>query len=212
MSIDNNGRSAANATKERKMTQNKQVDLRVQRTLERIRDAFMALLLERPFDQITVSALAKRARINRATFYRHYSDIHDLAARLTDLLFADTTAHFDGQEEGGEATDWAVLFAHVAEHAPFYRAMMGPGGIPGFRERVETAVAAQMTHLLPAFGFEEGRLQMPQALAIHYLAAAQVGFIQWWLENEMPFPPETAAVYLVNLHQRGGSWALGLAE
>jgi hypothetical protein len=53
---------------------------------------------------------------------------------------------------------------------------------------------------------------MPQALAIHYLAAAQVGFIQWWLENEMPFPPETAAVYLVNLHQRGGSWALGLAE
>ena len=190
------------------MSQN--VDLRVQRTLAQIRDAFMALLLEKPFDQISVSELAQRARINRATFYRHYTDIHDLAARLTDLLFADTVSQFDDQGGDSSAAEWQILFDHVAQFAPFYRAMMGPGGIPGFRERVETAVAQQMTQFLPAFGFDPANLQMPQALAVRYMAAAQVGFIQWWLENDMPFSPETAAAHLINLHLRGGSWALGL--
>lgn len=187
------------------------VDLRVQRTLEQIRDAFMTLLLEKPFDQISVSELAQRARINRATFYRHYTDIHDLAARLTDLLFADTAvAHFDDQGGDSSAADWQILFDHVAQYAPFYRAMIGPGGIPGFRERVETAVAQQMASLLPAFGFDSANTHMPHALVVRYMATAQVGFIQWWLENDMPFSPETAANHLINLHLHGGSWALGL--
>lgn len=190
------------------MSQN--IDLRVQRTREQIRDAFMALLLEKPFDQISVSELAQRARINRATFYRHYTDIHDLAERLTDLLFAEMREPFNQQGGESSAADWQILFDHVAQYASFYRAMMGPGGIPRFRERVETAVANQMTHLLPAFGFDPAKRQMPQALAVHYMAAAQVGFIQWWLTNDMPFSPQTAAAHLINLHWHGGSWALGL--
>ncbi|MFO7539790.1 MAG: TetR/AcrR family transcriptional regulator C-terminal domain-containing protein [Chloroflexota bacterium] len=202
-----------------------QVDLRIQRTQEQIRDAFINLLLERPFAQITVTAVAEAARINRATFYRHYHDIHDLAAQLTDLLFADVVTQgvgtpgvatpgvgtpFENDTEPGHAANWEALFIHVAAYAPFYRAMLQPDGIPGFSQRVEAAVAQQMSDLLPLFGFDERQAAMPTALAVRYMAAAQVGFMQWWLENEMPFPPETAAVYLVDLHQRGGAAALGL--
>ncbi|MCA9932366.1 MAG: TetR/AcrR family transcriptional regulator C-terminal domain-containing protein [Anaerolineales bacterium] len=182
------------------------VDVRVQRTQEQIREAFMGLLVERPFAKITVSAVTERARINRATFYRHYTDIADLAARLTDLLFADTIATLEGQ---GTQADLRPLFTHVAEHAPFYRAMMGPDGIPGFRERVEAAVAAQITAWLPP---TPGRERVPAAVAVRYLAAAQVGFIQWWLENEMPLAPGTAAQHLLDLHVHGGWWGLGLDE
>jgi AcrR family transcriptional regulator len=186
------------------------VDLRSQRTREQIRDAFIGLLIERPFAQITVTALTQAARINRATFYRHYADIHDLAERLTDLLFADVTAELQAGVGENDAAHWTALFTHAAAYAPFYRAMLQPGGIPNFRQRVETAVAQQMREALPLLGFDGEQIQMPASLAVHYLAAAQVGFIQWWLENDMPFPPETAAVYLMNLHLNGGWWALGL--
>jgi AcrR family transcriptional regulator len=188
------------------------LDLRIQRTREQIRDAFINLLLERPFAQITVTAVTQAARINRATFYRHYHDIHDLAAQLTDLLFVDVVTQFESDTAPDHAANWEALFIHVAAYAPFYRAMLQPDGIPGFRQRVETAVAQQMSDLLPLFGFDERQATMPTALAIRYMAAAQVGFMQWWLENEMPFPPETAAVYLVDLHQRGGVAALGLSQ
>ena len=68
------------------MTQNS--DPRVHRTKTLIRDAFMELIIEQGFDKVTVRAITERARINRATFYRHYTDKHDLAARLTDILFS----------------------------------------------------------------------------------------------------------------------------
>jgi AcrR family transcriptional regulator len=190
------------------MTQNS--DPRVRRTQTLIRDAFMELVIEQGFDNITVRAISERAHINRATFYRHYTDLHDLVARLTDILFVDVLAQF-GEEVGNDAMkSWIILFEHVAQYAPFYQAVMGKGGIPEFRERVQESVEKELSSRLPDWGFDETNLKMPLSLPIRYLAAAQVGFIQWWLENEMPFPPQEAAQYLIALHTQGGTWALGL--
>ncbi|MEX1021035.1 MAG: TetR/AcrR family transcriptional regulator [Litorilinea sp.] len=210
------------------------LDVRSHRTRLQIRDAFMALLLEKDFDRITVSELVKRADINRTTFYRHYADIYDLAHRLTDILFVDINAQFNRltapdapppnpppnlpssppptQSPMSDPRDWELLFIHVQEFAAFYRAMLQPGGIPGFRARVESVVVAQMEQLLPAYGLDPAAAPMPMTLALHYIAAAQVGFMQWWLENDMPFPPAQAAAHLRNLHLRGGLWALGMQK
>ncbi|MCA9972930.1 MAG: TetR family transcriptional regulator C-terminal domain-containing protein, partial [Anaerolineales bacterium] len=79
-----------------------------------------------------------------------------------------------------------------------------------FRERVREAVEQQMVRLLRANDQDGARSRMPLPLSVRYLAAAQVGFIQWWLEQGMPFPPAEAAAYLLQLHLHGGSWALGL--
>ena len=43
-----------------------------------ILSVFQEMLLEMPFDRITVSALSRRCEISPNTFYYHYSDIHDL--------------------------------------------------------------------------------------------------------------------------------------
>lgn len=188
------------------------LDARVRRTHELIRDAFMELLIERGFDAITVQAIAEGAGINRATFYRHYKDKFDLADRLTDVLFADINAQFQSDVDTSSIEIWQLMFDHVAEHAAFYRAMLGKGGIPGFTERVRQAVETQMLLQLPSMGFTETQMEMPLALVVRYMAAAQVGFMQWWLENEMPFPAGEAAVYLFNLHARGGVWGLGLKD
>lgn len=237
MSIDKNEQTAAYAAHRQELSHNtgRATDVRSLRTRIQIRDALMALLLEGNFDQITVSALVKRAGINRATFYRHYSDIYDLAHRLTEVLFMDVEAHLaavyrdeklephqSGSVAGGglppqqresridPGHGWEILFEHVAEYAQFYRAMLQPGGIPGFRARVEAVVEAQMLALLPSYGFRPEASRIPVALAVRYLAAAQVGFVQWWLEHDMPFPPVEAARHLLTLHVMGGTWALGL--
>ena len=190
------------------MTQN--VDPRTRRTQLLIRDAFIELLIEQGFDKITVSAVTKRANINRATFYRHYTDINDLASHLTDLLFGDVTTQFNAALESSEVESWAVLFEHVAQFAPFYRAMIGQNGIPGFRDRVQESVEKEMLKQLEMSGFVEEQVRIPISLSVRYMAAAQVGFIQWWLENDMPFRPLEAASYLMNLHTHGGLWALGI--
>ena len=78
------------------------------------------------------------------------------------------------------------------------------------RARVQHEVAEQMTAQLTALRPPALVGRLPEPVAIQYMAAAQVGLAQWWLENEMPFPPEQAAMYLMSLHMNGGLWALGL--
>ena len=52
----------------------KPVDLRIRRTRKMLQDAFMALMAEKPFAEITVQDITERAMVNRGTFYDHFAD------------------------------------------------------------------------------------------------------------------------------------------
>ena len=57
-------------------------DPRVRRTRHLLQDALVALLTEKRFDAITVQEITARATVNRATFYAHFADKHDLFAQF----------------------------------------------------------------------------------------------------------------------------------
>lgn len=59
-------------------------NLQSQRTDKMIRDAFIALLKQNNFKDITVTQIAQKAMINRQTFYNYYLDKYDLADQLTE--------------------------------------------------------------------------------------------------------------------------------
>lgn len=87
-------------------TTNARADLRVRRTLTSIRTAFEELLGERSFDAITISALTRRAGVNRRTFYLHYNTLEDVREEFcTDVaeLYIKTTHHLCGR------TDYATI-------------------------------------------------------------------------------------------------------
>lgn len=56
----------------------KHIDRRIVRTRRAIHIAFIDLLTEYEYTKITITALAKRADIDRKTFYTHYSSIDSL--------------------------------------------------------------------------------------------------------------------------------------
>jgi len=55
------------------------VDPRIVRTRRLLIDAFVELMGEKPFDEISISEITQRATVNRATFYSHFADKHELA-------------------------------------------------------------------------------------------------------------------------------------
>ena len=57
-------------------------DLRVIKTRKIIRQTFIEMLCEMDYDKITVQELAKRAVINRKTFYSHYDSLDDLLKEI----------------------------------------------------------------------------------------------------------------------------------
>ncbi|MBQ9405333.1 MAG: TetR family transcriptional regulator [Desulfovibrio sp.] len=60
------------------MTKTVREDLRVKKTLSSIDKSFRELVLEREYEQITVSEICKRAVINKKTFYAHFHCLDDL--------------------------------------------------------------------------------------------------------------------------------------
>ncbi len=92
------------------------------KTRKLIKDTFSEMLSEKKeINKITVSELAKRANISRATFYSHFDDIYAVAeefkAELFDALFSN--------EELGAADDFEqffeVIFSFMKKHSETYK-------------------------------------------------------------------------------------------
>lgn len=73
----------------------KKTDRRVLRTRNAIRTAFTDLLAETSYDKITITALAKRADVDRKTFYTHYASIDSL---LEDVIRTQTEKSLEGMD------------------------------------------------------------------------------------------------------------------
>ena len=58
------------------------MDLRKKKTLRAIKTAFYTLRESKNVEQISVTELAQKAEISKATFYLHYHDIFDLSEKL----------------------------------------------------------------------------------------------------------------------------------
>lgn len=71
----------------------KKADRRVIRTRSAIRKAFTDLLAETAYNKITITALAKRADVDRKTFYTHYSSVDNL---LEDVIRIQTEKSLEG--------------------------------------------------------------------------------------------------------------------
>lgn len=79
------------------------VDRRVVRTRTAIVEAYLKLLMEKEPGQITVSAIAREARVDRKTFYAHFGSIDGLLDFIAEQItrrIADTV-----EEEYARATE-----------------------------------------------------------------------------------------------------------
>ena len=62
------------------------MDLRIQKTRQAIREAFVSLRTTKNLEQITVKELCQQARISKGTFYLHYRSISDVLTEMQDEL------------------------------------------------------------------------------------------------------------------------------
>src|SRR5690349_440792 len=111
------------------------IDRRVLRTRDRLGDALVALMQEKPFDAITVQEVLDRAGVSRSTFYVHYKDKEDLfLSDLDEFLEMMAMRLSRRREESERVAPVRELFAHVAEAQQLYAALVEAGRIPDFLE------------------------------------------------------------------------------
>ncbi len=193
------------------------IDPRVDRTRRAIWHALLALAQDEGFDALTVARIARRAGINRSTFYAHFPDKHtvvreELARLLRDLRARqevptpESYARFDPETPHPNAQRW---FAHVAANEAFYSALLVTGELAAF----EGEVAAQFT------AWAETRLrewpggiapEVPLQAIIAASTAMNLGLVRWWLTQDPRPDADEMAVIQQRLQAHGVLPLLGL--
>jgi AcrR family transcriptional regulator len=175
-------------------------DLRVVRTRRSLRDAMIALTIQKGFDAVTVNDIVGLAMVNRATFYRHYQDKYDLVESYLDELYTGLNAEPVPVANPEEPNPHLVkLFQHIRDNAPFYRTMLGPHGYSGFGERIRRLTEATLHGRWHNFPPAEKQPRLPLPMLLSYLSHASYGALVWWLEGDMSQSPEQMARWLHQL-------------
>jgi len=79
------------------------------RSKELIKDAYFNLIREKSVDKITVTDIVNTAKINRGTFYAHYSDIYDLSDSIENEFICDLKQALELLKENNEFSTLSVL-------------------------------------------------------------------------------------------------------
>ena len=90
---------------------------------EKIETAFLTLILNNKYEDISISQVCQQAGINRSTFYCHYDDINDLVIKI-ESKFAKGMASIFGYGERQTHEAFVEMFKFVKENKYFYKAFL----------------------------------------------------------------------------------------
>ena len=188
-------------------------DLRVARTRKAIQDAFTTLVSERGFDAVTVRDISERAMVNRATFYRHFRDKHEVMRWVTDRVLADLAWRpvptSPSELSFDDAVDHAEnVLRRLAAHADLFRTVVAVGGSPRLTLKFQRFVEEILDHRLNAMG--AGDPLIPRDILIPVVSRWGIAILSWWLAERMPYPPREMAVHMVTLFVAGPIRCMGM--
>ncbi len=163
-------------------------DRRSARTRRLLGEALIALMLERPYADLTVGDILDRADIGRSTFYAHYWDKDDLLASEIERMLDALTAQAASSPAVSPALPPSLgLLQHIASHQRLYQALLRGGGLTVAMRALRERLCHDIERRLRA---ETTLTDITGAVAAQTVVGALLALIQWWLENELPISAE----------------------
>lgn len=159
------------------------LDRRIERTRAALREALIALMQERGWEDIDVQSLCARANVGRSTFYLHYPNKEE----LLKASFAGLRGALLAKAQAGPAGSLAFvpgLVAHVHEMQTLFRALLVRRSAQFVHDRFRELLVEMIQSDLPA----SSRAWQSSARA-HYLAGALFELLIWWLGSNRPHSP-----------------------
>ncbi|WDQ30698.1 TetR/AcrR family transcriptional regulator [Paenibacillus marchantiae] len=173
------------------------VDRRIRKSQEAIKAAVIELMSEKNFDDITLQDISDRADVSRGTIYLHYVDKYDLLDKLIDGHIQELSeiCHSVSDLEWKESiVPW---FTYLEQNYLFFSTMMASKGAGQFRNRLVEFLNEDFkeeVHLSQA-----RKSGLSEDIILQYVVMSYVGVVEWWIKNEMPYPPEVMSEQLGEL-------------
>lgn len=196
----------------------KKIDLRVKRTNKMIMEAFIKLVEEKGYDQVTVQDIADEAMINRATFYAHYKDKQDLYDTIFSVAVDAFTAVLNPTDlvKGNRLKVKQIeivltnIYENIYKNRKFYLTIMDGSATELLRKKLAEILYDQYSHVFERLKITENDIEVPMDFIISYMTSIFIGTLHWWLNTDSDMTPEHLAKLVVKLVGNGHLTVLGI--
>ena len=172
-------------------------DIRIRKTIAAINDAFTELLLEMPYEKITVKALCERALVNKTTFYRYYPTLDDLLFEVQERFAKPYIDRTSGMRYPEDIEDIIREFmVYSAQQGPLYDAILSSGAYSRIMQNlIEEMSEERDNDRKPPHGWSE----QEWSLYLEHVNTSQIRIFKKWVEDGRTVPIERMVSIAVSL-------------
>lgn len=178
---------------------------RKQDTRHRILAAAADLIIEKGYEAMSISELADRADVGRATFYLHFADKIDVVRAIIESVVGWTGDTVNAAVQAipsprREYLSWVKMFELIQANHSFYSRLQGPDRIIFFNILREKTIAMYEANLSQDLYYSGSDLPVP--FLARFAAGAILEVVNWWVEINFAHPPEQMAAMLFEIFYR----------
>ncbi len=161
------------------VSESRPLDARQVRSRAALRAAVLELAGEKPFDDISVSEIARTAGVGYATFFRHYPEKAALLADAAEELISAMILRLAPLVRAADSRSAALtLCRFVEERRPLCVALLAGGARNAVREQILARAITQVDISETARGS-----WLPESLGPVHMVTSVLTIIGWWLER-----------------------------
>jgi AcrR family transcriptional regulator len=181
--------------------------MRVLRTIAAIERAFVDLVLEQGYDQVTVDDIASRADIAKATFYAHYENKEALLSSVFSRLIEDAASQIrfaDGPWTEVRPGAVEAAYRHAHELRDLYQVCLRDSRArAGYADIMARFAEENFLARLTALGREP---RIPVKIMAKAFAGAHMAILESWLDGEISGSEQEVAAMELDLLIGGMAW------
>jgi len=162
-------------------------------TKEDIKEALIQLLSEEKFENISISKLCKRARINRGTFYLHYQDKYQMVDSLKNDIISQLSSYSMFEAENEYPKKLMIAKFHILRANERLINALTKSHYMDFREAIReyiTSIILSDKQKAATQRFLEENFHIPQKYALEIFLSSVEGIISLWIAGGAQEEPE----------------------
>lgn len=170
---------------------------RKQRTRDQLKQAAIALILEKGYDDVQVQDITDRADLGRGTFYIHFDDKEDVVWRAVrddfdalDATLISQLGHMPSPRY--EHAIWLCMFEYADQHRALFKVLLDGSGSARLNERVQLYFADKLESQIL-----QGQcltvFKLPPRFMAEFVSGALVRMFVWWLNTPNSYTPQQMA-------------------
>lgn len=188
-------------------------DLRVVKTKQNIRKAFMELMKEQPIEKISINNICDKALCSRNTFYQHYTDKYELYEKIcleciAELATAFSVENFDISVNNVLGYGRDIIYA-VETRKEDIKNLLTYDNKEYLKNQLYKVLVQKCIEGSLQLAGKNSIDETEVALNCHYLVSGIMGFVMYWLQST-ELSAEEAATLLAKVNSPVAEYNISL--